>query len=167
MSAKDRADRFVASIVVVVATGAMNCDSTFGTGGTEWSRSGSSRVVDELRDGNRGGRAGTGGLSSLDCVLAILFKDATEGALLTYLGCSDEYLCGAAFAPLGGSAGNSVSPQAGALMRNESLDFVLIAVNLRLSLPPDPEPFPEFEESSELLLLVSCDCFRAGSGGGA
>ncbi len=88
-----------------------------------------------------------------------------------YLGCSDEYLRAVPFAPRGGRGGSSASPQAGALILDESVDFVLVAVNLQSSLSPEPEPepdpCPDFEESSEPLLLISCDCLRAGSGGGA
>jgi hypothetical protein len=126
---KDRADRLAVSIVVAVGTGATKRGSTFGTGGIDCVRSWGSRVEEGLRDGKRGGSAGTGGLSSFDCVEATDFKDVVDGALFTYLGCSDEYLRGAALLR-GGRTGSATSPHAGAVARDESLDFVLVAVNL-------------------------------------
>jgi hypothetical protein len=126
---KDRADSLAFSIVVAVGTEATKRGSTFGTGGIECVRSWGSRVDEELRDGKRGGSAGTGGLSSFDCAEATDFKDVVDGALFTYLGCSDEYLRGTALLR-GGRTGSATSPQAGAFTRDESLDFVLVAVNL-------------------------------------
>ena len=166
-SPNDRAERFASSRFGGVSIGATKRGSTFGSGGIDCIRSCVSLVDDGLRDGRRGGSEGTGGLSSDDWTEARLLSDAVEGALFTYFGCSDEYFRGAAFAPRGGRAGKSTSPQAGALTLEESLDLVLVAVNLRSSLPPEPEPLPDCDESSEPLLLISCDSFRAGSGGGA
>jgi hypothetical protein len=151
---KDRADRLAVSVVVAVGTGATKRGSTFGTGGIDWVRSWGSRVDEGLRDGKRGGSAGIGGLSSFDCAEATDFKDVVDGALFTYLGCSDEYVRGAALLR-GGRTGSATSPQAGAFTRDESLDFVLVAINLWPPLPAEPEPLPEFDESSEPLLPVS------------
>lgn len=166
-SPNERAERFAGSRFVGVGIGATKRGSPLGSGGIGCIRSCVSLVDDGLRDGRRGGSEGTGGLSSDDWTEARLLSDAVEGALFTYFGCSDEYFRGAAFAPRGGRAGKSTSPQAGALTLEESLDLVLVAVNLRSSLPPEPEPLPDCDESSEPLLLISCDSFRAGRGGGA
>lgn len=155
-----RAERFPSSIVLGVANEATKRGSTFGIGGVDSVRSGISLVDEGLRDGRRGGRDGSGGLSSFDWIEARLLRDAIDGALFTYFGCSGGTTRGA-------TTGKSTSPQAGALTLGESLDFVLVAVNLKSSLPPEPDPFPDCEESSEPLLCVSCDSFRAGSGGGA
>lgn len=94
-------------------------------------------------------------------------REAVDGALLIYFGCSDEYFRVAVFGPRGGRAGKSTWPQAGALTLDESLDFVLTAVSRRSSLSVEPEPLSDLEESSDSLLLSSCDSFRAGRGGGA
>jgi hypothetical protein len=160
-SPNDKAERFASSIVLDVEIGAMKRGSTFGIGGMNSVRSCASRVDDGLRDGRRGGRAGTGGLSSVDWMEAKLLSEAVEG------GRSDEYFGEVVSTGRGLALGKSASPQAGAFTLEDSLDFVLVAVNLRSSLPPEPEPFPDCEESSEPLLLISCDSFRAGNGGGA
>lgn len=57
--------------------------------------------------------------------------EVLDGARLTYFGLSSEYFLVGGFPcwPLGGRAGSSHSPQAGALIRlAESVDFVRVAV---------------------------------------
>ena len=94
-------------------------------------------------------------------------REAVDGALFIYFGCSDVHFRVAVFGPRGGRAGKSAWPQAGALTLEESLDLVLMAVSPISSLSVEPEPLPDLEESSDSLLLSSCDSFLAGRGGGA
>lgn len=71
---------------------------------------------------------------------------------------------------MGGSAGNSHSPQAGALIRLvESVDLVRVAVTRGVTDSTVPfVPFVPFEvvEAMEPLLSSSNELFLVGSGGG-
>jgi hypothetical protein len=102
----------------------------------------------------------------LDAVLTI---EVLDGARLTYFGLSSEYFLVGAFAcwPLGGRAGNSHSPHAGALIRlAESVDFVRVAVtradevSVVLVVPLDAV------DATEPLLSSSIELFLVGRGGG-
>lgn len=90
------------------------------------------RSVCDFLGGNLGGSDGNDGLlESVEATVVVVL--VLDGALLTYFGRSVEYLRGALAAPLGGSAGSSQSPQAGALIR--SLDSLLTALELLVLLP--------------------------------
>lgn len=154
----DNADFFARSSASIDGTGGILLDCDEGTAGisrvTSW-------LISGVWVGRLGGRAGWDGrlFSVVDAgeMLVVL-----EGARLTYLGRSVEYFLGWLAWPLGGRAGRSLSPHAGAFTR--SVELLLEAVVREAELPPVAA---DERDSVEGLLSDSSDSFLTGRGGNA